>query len=95
MEFHDQIIAGSHNTLLQDQLTTSRVITFPYRHYVTQFPGYMLKSVGEHAAVLDAICASDSASAGRLMCDHVNLQGEQIVDVVHLLEQQSQTGSQP
>jgi hypothetical protein len=29
------------------------------------------------------------------MCDHVNLQGEQIVDVVHLLEQQSQTGSQP
>ena len=95
MEFHDQIIAGCHNTLLQDQLTTSRVITFPYRHYVTQFPGYMLKSVGEHGAVLDAICASDSASAGRLMCDHVNLQGEQIVDVVHLLEQQSQTGSQP
>jgi hypothetical protein len=29
------------------------------------------------------------------MCDHVNLQGEQIVDVVHLLEQQSQPGSQP
>jgi hypothetical protein len=29
------------------------------------------------------------------MCDHVNLQGEQIVDVVHLLEQQSQKGSKP
>ena len=95
MAFHDQIIAGCHNTLLQDQLTTSRVITFPYRHYVTQFPGYMLKSVGEHAAVLDAIRARDGAGAGQLMCDHVNLQGEQIVDVVHLLEQQSQKGSQP
>ncbi|MDG2405371.1 MAG: GntR family transcriptional regulator [Paracoccaceae bacterium] len=95
MAFHDQIIAGSHNTLLQDQLTVSRVITFPYRHYVTQFPGYMLKSVGEHSEVLEAICCSDGASAGRLMCDHVNLQGEQIVDVVHFLEQQSQQGSEP
>ena len=95
MAFHDQIIAGCHNTLLQDQLTASRVITFPYRHYVTQFPGYMLKSVGEHSAVLDAISCSDNASAGRLMCEHVNLQGEQIVDVVHLLEQHSNRGSAP
>jgi DNA-binding GntR family transcriptional regulator len=71
------------------------VITFPYRHYVTQFPGYMLKSIGEHAAVLDAIRARDGAGACQLMCDHVNLQGEQIVDVVHLLEQQSHKGSQP
>jgi DNA-binding GntR family transcriptional regulator len=86
MQFHDMIIESAHNQLLSAQLKSARIMTFPFRHYVTRFPGYMLASVEEHAAILGAIFAGDADLAHRLMRIHVNLQGEQVSDVVRLLE---------
>ncbi|MFT5067159.1 MAG: DNA-binding GntR family transcriptional regulator [Reinekea sp.] len=80
MALHDAIIAGSHNVLLVDQLRTARPTTFPYRHHLTQAPGYREKSVGEHAQVIDAIAQGDAQAAQTLMTMHVNLQGEDIIN---------------
>ena len=89
MVFHNLIIAGSHNAMLQSQLSTARTITFPYRHYVSSLPGYMAQSVEEHDALLKAISNSQGDAAYQLMRDHVRLQGEQIEDVIHHLERQN------
>ena len=89
MIFHNLVIEGSHNAMLQSQLNTARTITFPYRHYVSSLPGYMAQSVKEHDAVLKAISNSESDTAYQLMRDHVRLQGEQIEDVIHHLERQN------
>ena len=83
------IIEGSHNAMLQSQLSTARIITFPYRHYVSSLPGYMAQSVDEHDALLKAISNSQGDAAYQLMRDHVRLQGEQIEDVIHHLERQN------
>lgn len=89
MVFHNLIIEGSHNAMLQSQLSTARTITFPYRHYVSSLPGYMAQSVEEHDALLEAISNSQGDAAYQLMRDHVRLQGEQIEDVIHHLERQN------
>ena len=86
MAFHNAIIKGSKNRLLQDQLSTARPITFPFRHHVSTLPGYMEKSVEEHIGVLAALSAGDAERAQELMCNHVNLQGEQVVGLLRLLE---------
>ena len=86
MLLHDTIIDSAHNLLLSAQLKSARVISFPYRHYATRFPGYMLASVEEHAAILVAIEGGDPDLAHRLMREHVNLQGEQLIDVVRMLD---------
>jgi DNA-binding GntR family transcriptional regulator len=89
MVFHNLIIEGSHNAMLQSQLNTARTVTFPYRHYVSGLPGYMTQSVKEHDALLKAISNSEGDTAYQLMRDHVRLQGEQIEDVIHHLERQN------
>ena len=89
MVFHNLVIEGSHNTMLQGQLNTARTITFSYRHYVSSLPGYMTQSVDEHDALLKAISNSESDTAYQLMRDHVRLQGEQIEYVIRHLERRN------
>lgn len=86
MRFHDLIILAAQNQLLAAQLKSARVFTFPYRHFVTRFPGYMRGSVDEHAAICTAIKAGQAEAAHRQMQSHVNLQGEQISDLVRQIE---------
>ena len=83
MELHDMVIEASHNLVLQDQLRTARPITFPYRHHLTNAPGYMARSVEEHDNVITAIAAGQLAKAQTAMTKHVNLQGEEIVNFLH------------
>jgi DNA-binding GntR family transcriptional regulator len=86
MQFHDLIIVAAQNQLLAAQLKSTRVFTFPYRHFVTRFPGYMRGSVDEHSAICNAIRAGEAEAAHRQMHAHVNLQGEQITDLVRQIE---------
>ena len=86
MRFHDLIILAAQNQLLESQLKSARVFTFPYRHFVTRFPGYMRGSVDQHAAICAAIKAGQAEAAHRQMQSHVNLQGEQISDLVRQIE---------
>ena len=80
MDLHDTVIAASHNLALQDQLRTARPMTFPYRHRLTNAPGYMARSVKEHGDVIDAIASGQLQAAQTAMTQHVNLQGEEIVN---------------
>ncbi len=89
MAFHNAVIEGSHNKLLQEQLNTARPITFPYRHHLTRVPGYMKKSVVEHAEVISLIEKGDAKAAQIAMCHHVNLQGEEIIGLLEELEDPS------
>jgi DNA-binding GntR family transcriptional regulator len=86
MVFHNAIIHGSQNRLLQDQLATARPVTFPFRHHISTLQGYMEKSLPEHADILQALSNGDADLAQKLMFTHVNLQGEQVVDLLRLLE---------
>lgn len=90
MRFHDLIIAAAQNQLLAAQLRSARVFTFPYRHFVTRFPGYMRASVGEHAVICTAIKVGDAETAHHHMRSHVNLQGEQITDLVRQIERDAE-----
>jgi len=89
MRFHDLIITAAQNQLLTAQLKSARVFTFPYRHFVTRFPGYMRGSVDEHSAICAAIGQGEAETAHRRMQVHVNLQGEQITDLVRQIELQA------
>lgn len=80
MDLHDTVIAASHNLALQDQLRTARPKTFPYRHHLTNAPGYMVRSVEEHDDVIAAIASGQLVAAQTAMTKHVNLQGEEIVN---------------
>lgn len=86
MTFHNAVISGAKNRLLQDQLGTARPVTFPFRHHISTLPGYMEKSLEEHSAVLCALSTGDADRAQELMFTHVNLQGEQVVGLLRLLE---------
>ncbi|MCP4822147.1 MAG: FCD domain-containing protein [Shimia sp.] len=89
MAFHNAVIEGSHNKLLQEQLNAARPITLPYRHHLTRVPGYMKKSVVEHAEVISLIEKGDAKAAQIAMCHHVNLQGEEIIGLLEELEDPS------
>ena len=86
MTLHDGIISASHNKLLKDQLGSARPMTFPYRHHLTTAPGYMARSVIEHAAVIEAIAKGDGKTAQTLMTEHVNLQGEEIINFLRTFD---------
>ena len=86
MEFHNTIISGSHNKMLQEQLKIARPITFPYRHHLTYVPGYTKKSIVEHTEIIAFIEKGDSKAAKAAMCDHVNLQGEEIISILQALD---------
>jgi DNA-binding GntR family transcriptional regulator len=86
MAFHNAVIAGSHNKLLHEQLNSARPITFPYRHHLTRVQGYTKKSVVEHAEIIDLIEKGDAKAAQIAMCDHVKLQGEEIINILQALK---------
>lgn len=84
--FHDAIMRACHNRILQDQLHTVRLIVAPYRYLATFRPGRMMSSIPEHQAVIDAVFVGDGDRAASLMTEHVNLLGDQLSDLLHMLE---------
>lgn len=85
LHFHALILDASHNRVLKDQMGTVRALTAPYRRYVTYQPGRMKASIKEHANVIDAILAGDGETAAQVMRDHVNLLGDGLSDLLHLM----------
>lgn len=85
LRFHDIIIEGSHNRVLQDQLRALRVLISPYRRHVTYQPGRMADSIPEHQAVMEAIFRNDGEQARELMCQHVSLLSDGLGDLLHAL----------
>lgn len=85
LRFHAIVLDASHNRVLKDQIGTVRALTAPYRRYVTFQPGRMKASVPEHGAIVEAIINGDGDEAARLMREHVNLLGEGLSDLLHLM----------
>ena len=85
LRFHDVIMDSCQNRVLQDQIRSVRALTGPYRLYVTFQPGRMESSIPEHQAIMDAIFSGRGEDACNLMCHHVNLLGEGLSDLLHML----------
>lgn len=91
LRFHALVLEASHNRILKDQMGTVRALTAPYRHYVTHQPGRMKASITEHGKIVDAILASDGDAAAQMMRDHVNLLGDGLSDLLHLMASEKET----
>lgn len=85
LRFHALVLDASHNRILKDQMGAARALTAPYRHYVTHQPGRMKASILEHGKVVEAILAGNGDAAAQLMRDHVNLLGDGLSDLLHLM----------
>jgi len=85
LRFHDLIIEGSHNRVLQDQLRALRVLIAPYRRHVTYQPGRIADSIREHQAVMEAIFRHDGEQAQQLMRQHISLLSDGVGDLLHVL----------
>ena len=85
LRFHALILEASHNRILKDQMGTVRALTAPYRRYVTHQPGRMKASIIEHGNVVQAILAGEGDAAAQMMRDHVNLLGDGLSDLLHLM----------
>lgn len=85
LRFHALVLEASHNRILKEQMGTVRALTAPYRRYVTHQPGRMKGSITEHGNVIQAILASDGDAAAQMMRDHVNLLGDGLSDLLHLM----------
>jgi len=81
-EFHEAIYAAANSEFIADHTLALRNRVSPYRRYVTFQPGRMAATLDEHAAVLNAILASNPAAAQQAMRDHVNLLGDNLTDFI-------------
>jgi len=85
LHFHDIIMESCQNRVLQDQIRSVRALTGPYRLYVTFQPGRMEASIPEHEAIMQAIFTGRGEDACDLMRQHVNLLGEGLSDLLHMI----------
>jgi DNA-binding GntR family transcriptional regulator len=81
-EFHEAVYAAANAEFIADHTLVLRNRVSPYRRYVTFQPGRMAATLDEHAAVLNAILASNPAAAQQAMRDHVNLLGDNLTDFI-------------
>lgn len=70
-EFHESIYEISGRSVLLDTLRPLHRKTQRYRRSSYSVPTRRLKSINEHKAICDAICAGDSALAEQLMSQHI------------------------
>lgn len=82
---HGVILTASGNWMLQEQMRTTRVLT-PYRRHITYQPGRMASSIDEHEAFINAIAASDGATAATHMRLHVNALATGLSDFLYFLD---------
>jgi DNA-binding GntR family transcriptional regulator len=80
--FHETIYAASRNHFLDESTRALRNQIAPHRRYITYQPGRMADSIGEHEAVMQAIAGGDGERAAALMRQHVNILGDNLVDLI-------------
>ncbi|MCC9625791.1 GntR family transcriptional regulator [Thalassospira sp. MA62] len=85
VRFHEVIYAGGRNKFLERQTKNVRNRLAPYRRLQLHRPGRMTKSNDEHAEILTAISTGDAETAGKLMAQHVAVQGEALNDLLAIV----------
>lgn len=71
IEFHDAIVAATHNVVLVDLLGRLAVHLVRTPHSTLSAPGRWEQALGEHAAILDAIRARDGERAEQVASSHL------------------------
>ena len=70
-EFHESIYEISGRSVLMDTLRPLHRKTQRYRRSSFSIPARRQKSINEHKAICDAICAQDAALAEKLVTQHI------------------------
>lgn len=84
--FHRTLYAASRNGFLADQAGQLHTRLKPYRRLQLRARQRVAQSLDEHARIVDAILAGDSAQAERILRDHILIQGERLTDFISSLE---------
>ena len=85
VSFHEAIYAGCRNSFLERQTKNVRNRLAPYRRLQLHRPGRVKTSNAEHEGILAAISTGDAQTAGKLMHQHVAVQGEALNDLLAIV----------
>ena len=91
-EFHGLLYEASGNETLIEMTTGLRRRVAPYRRYATFQGNRMHESVGEHAAIVEAIEAKDGIRAEQLMTKHLSLLVLGFADLVAAINKEQLRG---
>lgn len=95
--FHNLLYQASGNGFLTGEANRLHKRLQPFRRLQLRVRGRMVQSMDEHKAILSALEAGDAETTGRLLRDHVAIQGEKFHDLMAGFHGQSsnQPSSQP
>jgi DNA-binding GntR family transcriptional regulator len=85
-EFHEAIYEASANGFLAEETRRLRNRVAAYRRRVTHMPARIGDTLREHQSVLDAITARDPDGAHQAMRAHLTLLGENLLDLIAVME---------
>lgn len=83
--FHAAIYAGAHNRYVAMTADFLFLKAAPYRRLQLRQPGRIASSLNEHGEIVSAIAARDSATARRIMHDHILIQGDRFMEFISVL----------
>jgi DNA-binding GntR family transcriptional regulator len=88
-EFHEAIYEAAANAFLAAETRRLRDRVAAYRRRVTHLPSRVEDTLREHGEVLEAIAARDPERAHRAMRAHLTLLGENLLDLIAVMERES------
>lgn len=80
--FHNLLYQASGNGFLTGEANRLHKRLQPFRRLQLRVRGRMVQSMDEHKAILLALEAGDAETTGRLLRDHVAIQGEKFHDLM-------------
>jgi len=88
-QFHNLLYQASGNGFLTGEANRLHKRLQPFRRLQLRVRGRMVQSMDEHKAILLALEAGDAETTGRLLRDHVSIQGEKFHDLMAGFHSQS------
>ena len=71
-ELHERIVRASGNPLLEHLLAATGALGAESRAYTARLPGVLGETIGEHAAIVEAIASGDAEAARAGMAAHIH-----------------------
>lgn len=81
-QFHNLMYQASGNSFLTGEAQRLHKRLQPFRRLQLRVRGRMRQSMDEHKAILAALEAGDAETTGRILRDHVVIQGEKFHDLL-------------
>ncbi|WP_407519748.1 GntR family transcriptional regulator [Methylobacterium oryzisoli] len=80
--FHGTVYEACHNLYLAEQARQLHTLLKPYRRLQLRARHRVSQSLAEHAQIVEAITAGDSAQAEHHLREHILIQGERLNDFI-------------